>query len=122
MDKCKNCDQPAVWFYMPGDSCYCDDCVPRGCSCNDYSTLDEIGPTEEDGEEGKDWIWTNSDKTTWTTIDEKGRQYPCVEFFYEEIANKMFQDSRSLNSIETEALNLTIKNLIKSEPTLPGRK
>ena len=38
MRKCFKCDKHAVWCYMPsqqndGDY-YCDDCIPRGCSCN----------------------------------------------------------------------------------------
>lgn len=53
---CK-CGELAVWFYMPGDSCYCDKCVPRGCSCN----LDD------------------DDRPI---LDDKGRELPCVEYFY----------------------------------------
>ena len=60
MDKCDICDSKAVWFYMPGKSQYCDNCVPRGCSCN----IDE-----ETGEE---------------MVDYDGRLFPCVEYLYSE--------------------------------------
>ena len=43
-----------------------------------------IHPTvEEDGVEGVDWKWVNEEKTTWASIDEKGRYYPCCEFEYD---------------------------------------
>ena len=31
---CDNCSNPATYMYMPGTGLYCDDCLPRGCSCN----------------------------------------------------------------------------------------
>ena len=54
--KCK-CGKLAVWYYMPNDNKWvaCDDCVPRGCSCN----------YEED-------------------VDEQGRKLPCCEWWYNE--------------------------------------
>ena len=55
---CDKCHNKAVWFYMPGTEKYCDDCVPRGCSCNiDHET----------GLQDK---------------DEQGRLFPCVEYMY----------------------------------------
>jgi hypothetical protein len=56
--KCNSCDNIATWMYMPGNEnyCYCDNCVPRGCSCN-------INPN------------TNEEDT-----DEQERLYPCCEF------------------------------------------
>jgi len=36
-NKCSCCDKIATWSYMPGISNYCDDCLPRGCSCNNES-------------------------------------------------------------------------------------
>lgn len=63
MIKCDECDNKAVWLYMPGTAQYCDNCVPRGCSCNviDYDAIVL--------EESK---------------DEFGRLYPCVEYCYDE--------------------------------------
>src|ERR1035441_3790019 len=36
----KGCKKIAVWWYMPSDGHgnYCDDCIPRGCSCNRSET------------------------------------------------------------------------------------
>ena len=90
-----DCGQKAVWVYMPGYSSgspyFCDECVHRGCSCNEYSTVAEhyhppggICPDEEDGIEGVDWEWVNEEKTTWARIDEKGRRWPCCEYEFVE--------------------------------------
>ena len=89
-----DCGKVAVWYYMPGYSnnsnpYHCDDCISRGCECNhrycDVNTyhppLDS--PDMPDGEEGKDWKWIEVGKI-WTHIDEKGREYPCVEHMYDE--------------------------------------
>lgn len=50
---CIECGNLAVWYYLPGDSLnkeendyFCDECVPRGCSCNNesiyYDKLDNM--------------------------------------------------------------------------------
>ncbi len=69
-----DCGRIAVWVYMPShegpetNDFYCDDCVPRGCSCN-------MEPKDGDHE--------NSDPSNWEEpLDDKGRKYPCCEFFY----------------------------------------
>ena len=91
LEKC-DCGKVATWLYMPGyssggNSFSCDECVPRGCSCNEYSTKPEdyhppagFNPSDEDGVEGVDWKWLNQEKTLWTHIDDKGRKWPCCEF------------------------------------------
>jgi hypothetical protein len=69
--KCK-CEKIAQWFYLPSDSldrAYCDECVPRGCSCNEYPL---------------DGNWENLDPNNWTEeLDKKGRKKPCCEFCYD---------------------------------------
>ena len=89
-----SCGEIAVWDYMPGfsngsNSVFCNDCVPRGCECN-YIYLDERThnpplkiQSSPEGEEGVDWKWIEKD-IIWTYIDEKGREYPCVEYMYDE--------------------------------------
>lgn len=87
------CGKLAVWCYMP--TCdwypyYCKDCVPRGCSCNDeyeeeydgkITTIKEIIAWVE--EKGGKWIWKEEGKSI-SRVDEQGRLFPCVEFFYRE--------------------------------------
>jgi hypothetical protein len=92
-EKC-NCGSEAKWLYMPSSSMenpfFCDDCVPRGCSCNSrhidpnayHPPLEN--PDLPDGEEGIDWTWVDDEKNEWCYIDEKGRKYPCCEFDYDE--------------------------------------
>ena len=89
-----DCGKIAIWCYMPGyssgeNSYHCDDCVPRGCSCNNYSTRAEdysppgdvdvvaFAPGPEDGP--VKWL----DDHTWTHVDEFGREYPCCEHMHE---------------------------------------
>lgn len=58
---CDKCAKDAVWLYLPGKTggAYCDEHVPRGCSCN-------IDPN------------TGIEDT-----DEKGRLFPCCEYLYD---------------------------------------
>ncbi len=57
---CNKCNNLAVWCYMPGgDKYYCEDHVPRGCSCM----------ADDDGN---------------PQLDEQGREYPCCEYDYNE--------------------------------------
>jgi hypothetical protein len=81
-----DCGKIATYCYMPGyssgDNPYsCDDCVPRGCSCNHNNILEEY-KNEPEGVENIDYRWI--DELTWTYIDEQKREYPCVEHFYSE--------------------------------------
>jgi hypothetical protein len=67
--KCKMCGKKAIWMYMPGadDAVYCDNCVPRGCSCN-LEIKDPLG----------DWA---DPENYYQPLDEKGRLKPCCEYF-----------------------------------------
>ena len=65
-EKCFKCNRDAVWSYLPGSESVCDECVPRGCSCN---------------VEPKDGDWENEDPTNWEeVVGEDGRKYPCCEW------------------------------------------
>jgi hypothetical protein len=56
---CNKCNAKAVWNYAPsGFNYYCDNHVPRGCSCN-------VDPD------------SNIEDT-----DEQGRLMPCCEYDY----------------------------------------
>lgn len=105
-----DCGKMAIWVYAPGFSgggnpYFCDDCISSpediGCSCNwNYCSKDAYQPAletdiEPEGVEGKDWRWvefpgddymskiTKEDKV-WQYLDEKGRPYPCAEYWYDE--------------------------------------
>lgn len=100
-EKCTSCPKIAVWVYMPSskDGYYCEDCVPRGCSCNyHHANPNDFHPPLEEGEvpvgiEGVNWKWVEkpeTDKERATTkeeglfvyLDEEGREEPCCEFMY----------------------------------------
>lgn len=88
-----DCGKKAIWVYAPGFASgespyFCDDCVPRGCSCNHHYVKQEAYdppldkpdlPTEKDNP--IKWIEENK---IWVHLDEKGREYPCVEYWYDE--------------------------------------
>ena len=81
-----DCGKVAVWVYLPGYSSgenpnHCDDCVPRGCTCN-YHSIQEEYDDQPEGVEGVDYKWIS--ETIWTNIDDQGREYPCVEYDYDE--------------------------------------
>lgn len=100
--KCSCCHTKiAVWCYIPSsdrmkeeDRYYCDDCISspedNGCSCNWHYTninayhppLDE--PEIPEGEEGKDWRWVDKSDGSWQYLDDKGRPYPCCEYWHDE--------------------------------------
>lgn len=92
---CK-CNKVALWWYAPAtdqetmNRYYCDDCVPRGCECNheyvdqNFDRPDELPRILPNlPEEDEKFIWIEENKI-WAHIDDKGRKWPCVEFWYEE--------------------------------------
>lgn len=69
------CGALATWDYAPApigrSRAFCDDCVPRGCSCN------AIGyPYDEDMDE-----YTGEEEQE---RDERGRLLPCIEYDFDE--------------------------------------
>jgi hypothetical protein len=106
-ERCE-CKKIATYYYMPSytgkkeeDNYFCEDCVPRGCSCEwTYASKDAYGPEPlaedflPDGIEGVDWKWivraADEDYEEiksgeiWVYTDKQGREYPCVEYWYSE--------------------------------------
>lgn len=73
------CGKMAVWAYAPAgseDYC-CDECVPRGCSCNVRLKSGKIEVYNELTEQV-----INRDDDYETMKDEKGRELPCCEWDY----------------------------------------
>ena len=92
--RCSKCNRTAVWMYMPGrygHYMYCDEHVPRGCSCNNYDL-------EYDGEPEKYrpvawWSRDNQNLEKIDTVRKKnsyhyqylydGKLLPCCEYDHE---------------------------------------
>ena len=57
---CSYCGKKrATWCYMPSWYCACDECVPRGCSCNqDENGVDEL---DYDGQKMPCCEWWRTD-------------------------------------------------------------
>lgn len=91
--KCE-CGKVATWIYAPKtddgiNPYYCEDCVPRGCMCNDYDIEDGWEPSPS--EENITWEWKEKGKI-WSPIDGNGLQYPCCEFLNEEDGFKIVEN------------------------------
>lgn len=97
--KCSVCKtKDAEWLYEPmGDrkNFFCDDCVPRGCTCNiDFLEYGEpldnknlIYYTKEDLKDGypDDNVGSKErkeDSIAYEELDDKGRKEPCQEYSY----------------------------------------
>lgn len=90
-DYCCVCGKEAVWCYMPGGECYCDDCVPRGCSCN-VDNIQEFGEPKTDGPvmwwsekecvEEPGSLERKEDSFFYECLDEHGRRNHCCEFMW----------------------------------------
>ena len=104
LHRCSRCGKTATWLYMPsshGMHFYCDDCVPRGCTCN----VMDINMEEPDIKLSDNTIWwskkdyqecliqkidpinycTNErkpDSFYYEILDEQKRRSPCCEFDY----------------------------------------
>lgn len=81
---CCLCGKKAVWSYMPSNWSYCEDCVPRGCSCtrnycDEQSKLDELYESPPTDPNHK-WKWLE-ENGIWVSLDEQGREYPCCEYW-----------------------------------------
>ena len=83
-----DCGKMATWDYMPKteqkwNPFFCDDCVPRGCTCNDDYDCEDM-PIKETIEwynsHGMKWEWIEEGVSI-RHLDEKGRNLPCCEYF-----------------------------------------
>ena len=89
-----SCFKHATWVFAPTSSItnnyYCDDCVPRECTCNyEYidtnylsgkHTLGDIYDVHLNEPKDENHKWIN--EYSWIHTDDQGRPYPCVEFFH----------------------------------------
>ena len=85
-----DCGKMAQWDYAPTTSgtwnpFFCDECVPRGCSCNDDYDCEDM-PIKETIEwynkNGMKWEWIEEGVSI-RHLDEKGRKLPCCEYFFD---------------------------------------
>ena len=67
------CGRFATWCNVSSDVIRCDDCVPRGCSCN-------IILTDELDEDGNCIPVLDKDGNCVEETDERGRLLPCCEW------------------------------------------
>lgn len=93
-----SCGKNATWLYMPSSDnypYYCDEHVPRGCSCND--TLLEFEPDIIDFYIEKGLKFRLEDRMIQgehseylshkfvIRLDDEGRELPCCEFMHLEL-------------------------------------
>jgi len=74
-----SCGKPASWIYGPksdGNPYACDDCVPRGCSCN-MKLKEGVEIVEDDCGN-----ILNPPEDYEQLLDDEGRMIPCCEWIY----------------------------------------
>lgn len=84
-----DCGKMAKWDYVTStqqkwNPYFCDDCVPRGCSCNnDYDCAEmPIKDTIEwYNSIGAKWEWIEEGVST-RHLDQQGRKLPCCEYWF----------------------------------------
>ena len=88
---CK-CGKMATWCNGAGDYSgypfFCDDCVPRGCFCNDEYDDPEHNcsikeTTDWFNSQGVKWVWKENCKSI-SKVDDQGRFLPCIEYSHQE--------------------------------------
>lgn len=97
--KCSKCNNKATWYYAPSYSksrmiMFCDEHVPRGCTCNVHNIEEFCEPPIE-----KEVIWWNKDEKEFTLknshkiktkdsfyyeITDNNKRNPCCEYDYSE--------------------------------------
>ena len=127
---CK-CGNQSVYWYAPGyvgkseeQSYFCEDCVPRGCSCN-WEHMDEDW-AEKPPTDGSKWKWVilegkdgyveTKEGEMWTHLDEKGREYPCCEFWYEEKGCETPETITLYCSVTDNELDFIVKSNYRKFP------
>ena len=105
--RCSCCDNIAVWLYMPGSKgkiYFCDNCVPRGCSCNLLSLTEFpktnngitstmywnsndvnqyiLGNINNDEFEALGSKEKKNDSAYYEILDDCGKRNPCCEYEY----------------------------------------
>lgn len=137
--KCSLCNDNAVWFYTPsspGRTCFCDEHVPRGCTCN----LHNIEEFEVPSDNANIMWWTkdavdnnvgerldelstsvrNDDSYYFEELDELGRRNPCCEFMYlpdgDEIEQRRYSISKKdiIYILERSKYKLRISDLLRN--------
>lgn len=139
--KCSCCNKTATWLYMPsgdGKRWYCDDCVPRGCTCNLCDLEFNGNPNEKTkiiwwSKDAYDKKWKEDDTVSleslatkermpdsfyYEYVDEKGRRSPCCEYWDiddEEMEQRQYTISKkNINKIlEESKYKLLISNRMK---------
>ena len=83
-----SCGRVAVWVYLPGHcdgvDYFCDECVSRECTCNHrFITSFEEDTEYFDYPEDENFRWIKEGEI-WVSLDDKGREWPCCEYMYNE--------------------------------------
>lgn len=81
---CCICSKKAHWSYMPGKASYCENCVPRGCSCN-QELKEGISDLSEEASDPANYI---------EKLDDFGRKLPCCE--YMQITDDLHEDKEAI--------------------------
>lgn len=88
-----DCGRIATWCYLPGyldedaNDYNCDECVPRGCSCNSHYLIEEGESLPDKDEKNVKYLDKEGNEVDrevavyWEDTDE-GKLFPCCEHNY----------------------------------------
>lgn len=133
--KCSKCNKLATWMYMPsgdGTRWYCDEHVPRGCTCCLHDLDFDGEPKNTDNlmwwsKEAYDERWGKADDSVkledlgtrermpdsfyYEHLDDKGRRSPCCEFWYDEEGDEI--EETRYNVTKSMVISVLDKNKYK---------
>ena len=97
---------------MPGKGEYpyfCDDCVPRGCSCNHEMTPEHKDAVFDGLNVGRkpEGNYKFVAENVWVHLDEKGREEPCCEYSYDKEGWEAMEDE--INDYKTKGIEYYVK-------------
>jgi len=106
--KCISCGHipQKGWHYVPAtgdkiDYFYCDNCVPRGCSCQD-ELKDGIDDLSDAALDPNNYV---------SRLDEEGRKLPCIEYWFDK--NEWEEEQRLPLELEEDEEPTDIKEYLK---------
>ena len=128
------CNRTATWCYLPsggGRYMYCDEHVPRGCSCNNYDIQFDGEPDESKGAvawwpiDDIDFNVINTERHNdsyhYQYLDNKGRVEPCCEYDYDPDGIEVFENITIAPITEVKkALNMVLQRnewVVKDQKT-----
>jgi hypothetical protein len=111
IQKCYCCEKDSTWLYMAGkgfeEDCYCEEHVPKGCSCNNFGFDIYDYHTEEE----KQSNFKNFKEDILNRISERRKFYALNYGMQMKCSGEHLEEIRDINLIKQLINNLTMEQL-----------